>query len=112
MPEPCEGSRAAIEVNISSDMPLPTPLPVMSSPNHMITAVPATMVITMIAVSNTDVSRMIAVGTAGDQPVGAGQRDDAGRLQHGERQRQVARVLGDLGFAGLRLLYAAAPGAE
>ena len=61
MPEPCEGSRAAIEVNISSDMPLPTPLPVMSSPSHMITAVPAIIVMTMSAMLNTDGSRMIAV---------------------------------------------------
>ncbi len=29
-------------------MPLPTPRSVISSPNHMITAVPAVMVITMV----------------------------------------------------------------
>ena len=33
-------------VKISSDMPLPTPRSVISSPNHMITAVPAVMVTT------------------------------------------------------------------
>jgi hypothetical protein len=30
-------------VKISTDMPLPTPRSVMSSPSHMITAVPAVM---------------------------------------------------------------------
>ena len=33
-----------IEVKISTDMPLPTPRSVMSSPSHMITAVPAVSV--------------------------------------------------------------------
>ena len=60
MPRPCEGRRAAIEVNISSDMPLPTPLLVMSSPSHMITAVPDVIVITMSEMLNTEGSRMIA----------------------------------------------------
>ena len=39
---------AAIEVKISSDMPLPTPRSVISSPSHMITAVPAVIVMTMM----------------------------------------------------------------
>ena len=43
---PSVGSRAAIEVKISTDMPLPTPRSVTSSPSHMITPVPAVMVIT------------------------------------------------------------------
>ena len=34
-------------VKISSDMPLPMPCSVISSPSHMITAVPAVMVTTM-----------------------------------------------------------------
>ena len=42
-----EGMVAMIEVKISIDMPLPTPRSVMSSPNHMIIAVPAVMVRTM-----------------------------------------------------------------
>ena len=45
--------RAAIEVKISSDMPLPTPRSVTSSPNHMIMAVPAVMTSTMTARSKT-----------------------------------------------------------
>ena len=36
-----------IWVKIMIDMPLPTPRSVMSSPSHMITAVPAVMVMTM-----------------------------------------------------------------
>ena len=36
-----------IEVKISSDMPLPTPRSVMSSPSHMMTAVPAVIVTIM-----------------------------------------------------------------
>ena len=36
--------RDAIEVKISTDMPLPTPRSVSSSPSHMMTAVPAVMV--------------------------------------------------------------------
>ena len=41
--------RATIEVKMSSDMPLPMPRSVMSSPSHMIRPVPAVMVTTMSA---------------------------------------------------------------
>ena len=41
------GKLATTWVKISSDMPLPMPRSVMSSPSHMITAVPAVMVTTM-----------------------------------------------------------------
>ena len=41
------GKLAAIDVKMSSDMPLPTPRSVMSSPSHMIRPVPAVMVMTM-----------------------------------------------------------------
>ena len=47
------GKVAAIEVKISSDIPLPTPRSVRSSPIHMIKPVPAVMVRTI---------RMIAIG--------------------------------------------------
>ena len=104
IPVPCEGRRAAIEVNISSDMPLPTPRLVMSSPSHMISAVPAVMVMTMTAMLYIEGSRMMCGRAARDQPVRAGERDDAGGLQDRERHGQVARVLGDLGFAGAALL--------
>src|SRR6202453_549423 len=41
-------------VKIMTDMPLPTPRSVISSPIHMMTAVPATMVMTIVAMRNTD----------------------------------------------------------
>ncbi len=42
-----EGKPDAIEVKISSDMPLPMPRSVISSPSHMMTPVPAVIVTTM-----------------------------------------------------------------
>ena len=52
------GMTAMTCVKIMTDMPLPTPRSVMSSPIHMITAVPATMVITIVAMRKTDASGM------------------------------------------------------
>ena len=46
---PSFGMRAAIEVNISTLMPLPTPRSVISSPSHMMTPVPAVMQMTIVA---------------------------------------------------------------
>ena len=43
-----------IWVKISTDMPLPMPRSVMSSPSHMITVVPAAMVMTMVAIRKID----------------------------------------------------------
>ena len=40
-------------VKISTDMPFPTPRSVISSPIHMMTVVPATMQITIVAMLNT-----------------------------------------------------------
>ena len=45
---PSAGIRAAIEVKIRIDMPLPMPRSVISSPSHMITAVPAVIVMTIV----------------------------------------------------------------
>ncbi len=42
-----EGNWATMEVKMSSDMPLPMPRSVMSSPNHMMRPVPAVMVMMM-----------------------------------------------------------------
>ena len=42
------GKRATTWVKIRIDMPLPMPRSVISSPNHMITAVPAVIVMTMV----------------------------------------------------------------
>ena len=46
---PSFGMRAAIEVNIRTLMPLPTPRSVTSSPSHMMTPVPAVMQMTIVA---------------------------------------------------------------
>ena len=50
---PSLGMRAAIDVNISTLMPLPTPRSVTSSPNHMMIAVPAVMMMTIVASAGT-----------------------------------------------------------
>jgi hypothetical protein len=47
MPQIAPGKVEAIEVKMSSDMPLPMPRSVMSSPIHMMRPVPAVMVTTM-----------------------------------------------------------------
>lgn len=49
----------AIEVKIGSDMPLPMPLFVISSPIHMTTPVPAVSATTSTPIVNTDWSGMI-----------------------------------------------------
>ena len=43
-----DGKVATTWVKMSNDMPLPMPCSVMSSPSHMMTAVPAVMVMTMM----------------------------------------------------------------
>jgi hypothetical protein len=47
---------------------------------------------------------LVADGTALQQSAVGRQRDDAGGLQDGQRDREVAGVLGHLGLAGLTLL--------
>ena len=47
------GITAMTWVKIISDMPLPTPRSVISSPSHMMTAVPAVMVMTIVVMVNT-----------------------------------------------------------
>src|SRR3984885_263958 len=48
------GMTAMTCVKIISDMPLPTPRSVISSPSHMMTAVPAVMMITIVTSVNTE----------------------------------------------------------
>ena len=62
------GKRATMLAKISSDMPLPMPRWVMSSPIHMMSAVPAISVITMTASVKLEVAARIA--TAGELPPG------------------------------------------
>jgi hypothetical protein len=47
-----DGKVEAIEVKIRSDIPLPTPRSVMSSPIHMINPVPAVMVMTISEIAS------------------------------------------------------------
>ncbi len=47
MAQSASGKRAEIDVKISSDIPLPMPRSVMSSPIHMMRPVPAVIVMTM-----------------------------------------------------------------
>ncbi len=52
-------------VKMSTDMPLPTPRSVISSPSHMMTAVPAVMQMTMVEMVNTDefgISDLVQLG--------------------------------------------------
>ena len=56
---PSAGIRAAIEVKIRIDMPLPMPRSVISSPIHMIAAVPAVIVSTRVISANALWSGMI-----------------------------------------------------
>ena len=102
------GNGAAIDVKIRSDMPLPMPRSVMSSPIHMMRPVPAVIVMTMSRMRVPGVVRdeLLALGDAGrrEQRARAGDGDERRRLQHAERDREVARVLRELGLARLALL--------
>ncbi len=64
---PWEGSAAAIDVKIRRDIPLPTPRAVISSPSHMMRAVPAVIVTTMTAIRNRLVSGMIGAAQPGNR---------------------------------------------
>ena len=55
-----EGNWATMEVKISSDMPLPMPRSVMSSPSHMMRPVPAVMVTIMSSIVMTEPPGMIS----------------------------------------------------
>jgi len=68
--------------------------------------VPAVMQVTMVMVVKIDwLGHDVAAGScSGEQAAGAGGRDQAGALQHGERGPSGTGVLGDLRGAGLALL--------
>ena len=103
---PSFGMRAAIEVNISTLMPLPTPRSVISSPSHMMTAVPAVMQMTIVA-SVADVWSCTGSSCCwqlGNSCPELGQGDEAGGLQDGQADGEVAAVLGQLLLTGLALL--------
>ena len=56
----CAGKPARIEAKISSDMPLPMPRSVMSSPNHITSTVPVVMVRIIVRITAVEVSGTIA----------------------------------------------------
>ena len=90
-------------------MPLPMPRSVMSSPIHMMTPVPAVMVMTMsrMAYQASLVMSWRArrgAASSAEQRAAAGDRDERGRLQDAERDGEVAGVLGQRRLAGLALL--------
>ena len=101
------GNCAAIDVKISSDMPLPMPRSVMSSPIHMMRPVPAVIVMTMsrIAYQASFVMSCEHSGAPGrEQRARTGDGDERRRLEHAERDGEVARVLREARLARLALL--------
>ena len=56
-------------VKIRTDMPLPTPRSVISSPIHMMTVVPATIVMTMVAMVKTEPFGISGLSVAGPHPL-------------------------------------------
>ena len=99
------GNDAAIEVKISSDMPLPMPLSVTSSPSHMTRPVPAVMVSTMMTSVGMESSGRMLVQLAPNRLPGVlGERDQRRGLQHRQTDGQVAGVLRHLRLALLALL--------
>ena len=96
------GTEVRIDAKISSDMPLPTPRWVMSSPIHISSVVPAVSVST-IRMKTRAVRSGSGVRSAERRAV-VEQEHVARRLQRREDDGQVARVLRDPLLAGLALL--------
>ena len=69
MPKSEAGKVDAIEVKIRSDIPLPTPRSVISSPIHMIKPVPAVIVITISVMAIGDES--VRIGSTQSAPKSA-----------------------------------------
>ena len=87
------GRRATIEAKISSEMPLPMPRWVISSPIHISSTQP-------VGEADDDQEDVRRVEVRDDRFAGFGlqrveQEDVADRLREGEADGQVARVLGD-----------------
>ena len=99
------GKPDAIDVKISSDMPLPMPRSVMSSPNHMMRPVPAVIVRTMMRIVGMVSSVRIDVHEGPKICCGLRAKViERRRLQDREADGQVAGVLRQLGLPGLALL--------
>ena len=84
-----------IEVKISSDMPLPMPRSVISSPSHMMTAVPAVIVTTIVTMTTSDSFGTRSLVAAREQRARvAGDRDQAGGLQDRQARRSGSGCTG------------------
>ena len=96
-----DGKREMMLAKMSSDMPLPIPRCVMSSPIHMMNAVPAISVI-----DDDDVGEERGRSTdARRTRNGLAEHAEHGdRLQQGDTERHVARDLRDLALARLAFL--------
>ena len=95
---------AAIEAKIISQIPLPIPRWVISSPSHISSVQPA---VSEITIRNTVPNVRVAEDALAGAVRKPGKGDVAERLGEGERDGQVARVLRDLLLADLALLLQA-----
>ena len=89
-----------MDTKMMSDMPLPMPRCVMSSPIHMMNAVPATSVKTTmmsVRISGTSLVNTTPYGGALEQ------EEVADSVNQAKAQRQKTRDLGDLAATGFSL---------
>ena len=98
---PC-GKRATIEAKIISEMPLPMPRWVISSPIHISSTVPAVSETTIRKTCG--VSKCGMTGAPTPWPKLLEEEDVADRLSKGQADGEVARVLRDPRLADLALL--------
>ena len=96
------GRPATIEAKIISEMPLPMPRWVISSPIHMSSTVPAVSEMTIRKTCGASKSGI--TGVPGARREAAEEEDVADRLGEGQADGQVARVLRDPLLADLALL--------
>ena len=93
---------ATIEAKIISEMPLPMPRWVISSPIHISRIVPAVSDTTIR--KTWGVSSFEMIGVPAEAPKRLEEEDVADRLREGQADREVARVLRDARLADLALL--------
>ena len=96
------GRPATIDAKIISEMPLPMPRWVISSPIHINSTVPAVSEMTIRKTWGVSNFEMIDVPV--DGPKRLEEEDVADRLREGQADREVARVLRDARLADLALL--------
>ena len=95
------------EQKMMSDMPLPMPRLVMSSPIHINSAEPAVKVVTIrMTRCGAEVGHQVEVGLTAGEPTATvvEEEDEAGRLEDRDADRDVAGPLRDLLLADRALL--------